>query len=132
MSNEQGNEVAERYASSLYRILYQNNYNNQHFQYLIKNIETIKSNDELISSYQTVLNSSSLDAVTRLHYEAAITKLQQANQLIMHQLTNNHEMLQSLNNSIAIDNSVILQELEKLRRGGGGTSNQFIDSINQI
>lgn len=39
--------------------------------------------------------------------------------------------MQSLNQSIAIDKSVILQELEKLRRGGGN-SNQLIDSLNQI
>jgi hypothetical protein len=37
-------------------------------------------------------------------------------------------MMHTLNDSIAIDNSVILRELENLRRGGGHT-NQFIDSI---
>lgn len=136
MSMEQGQEVAEKYASSLYRILYQNknNYNNQHFRDLISNIEAIKQNDVLISSYQSVLNSSSLDAVTRFNYETAITKLQQANQMIIHQLTTNHEMLQKLKESIAIDNSVILRELENLRSGGGGggISNQYIDSIDRL
>ena len=134
MSRDQGQEVAEKYASSLYRILYQNNCNNQHFQYLIKNIEEIKQNDVLISSYQSVLNSSNLDAVTRLNYETAITNLQKTNQMIIHQLTTNHEMIQKLTESIAIDNSVILRELENLRRGGGGggISNQFIDSIDRL
>ncbi len=118
MSMDQGKEVAEKYASSLYKILYQNNYNDQHFQSLIKNIEAIKKNDELISSYQLVLNSSNLDAVTRSNYETSITNLQQINQMIIHQLTTNHEMMQKLKDSIAIDNSVILRELENFRRGG--------------
>jgi hypothetical protein len=134
MSEEQGMEMGEKYAGSLIRILFQNNYNNQHFQFLIKNIEQIKQNNELISSYKSVLNSSNLDASTRLNYEISISDLQQTNQMIIHQITNNHEMIQKLNESIAIDNSVILRELENLRRGGGGggTSNQFIDPINRL
>ena len=131
MSTEQGNEVAEKYASSLYRILYQNNYNNQHFQYLIRNVEQIKQNNELINSYQSVLNSSGLDASTRSSYEASVITLQQANQTIISQITNNQEMMQKLNESIAIDNSVILQEIENLRRGWGN-NNQFISSIDQL
>ena len=130
MSMEQGHEVAERYASSLYRILYQNNSNNQYFQFLLKNIEDIKQNETLISSYQSVLNSPSLDAVTRLQYEKSITSLQQANQSIIHRLSSNHEMMQQLRESIAIDNSVILREIDNLRRGG--TSNEFIDSIERL
>jgi len=118
LSRDQGLEVGEKYASSLYRILYQNNSNNQHFQTLIRSIDNIKQNDILISSYQTVLRNPSLDAVTWLNYEAEITRLHQANQLIIHQLSTNHEMMQRLNESIAIDNSVILQELDNLRRGG--------------
>lgn len=133
MSMEQGAEVGEKYASSLFRILYQNNYNNQHFQYLIKNIEQIKQNNELISSYQSVLKSSSLDAGTRLNYETALSNLQQTNQMIIHQITNNYEMMQKLNESIAEDNSVILRELDNLRRGGGGgISHQFIDPIDRL
>jgi hypothetical protein len=134
MSREQGNEVAEKFASSLYNILYQNNHNNQYFLYLIKNIENIKQNNELISNYQLVLNSSNLDAVTILKYETSISQLQLANQTIINQITSNHEMLQRLNDSIAIDNSVILRELANLRRGGGGgeTSNQFIDNIDRL
>lgn len=130
MSMEQVHEVAERYASSLYRILHQNNSNNQYFQYLLQNIEDIKQNEKLISSYQSVLNSQSLDAVTRLHYETSITSLQQANQSIIHRLSSNPEMMQQLRESIAIDNSVILREIENLRRGG--TSNEFIDSIYRL
>ena len=130
MSIEQGHEVAEQYASSLYRILYQNNSNNQYFQYLIQNIEEIKKNDILISKYQSALNSSSLDAGTRITYETTITNLQQANQMIIQGVTNNHEMMQQLRESIAIDNSVILRELENLRRGS--TSNGFIDSIDRL
>jgi hypothetical protein len=41
-------------------------------------------------------------------------------------------MMQKLNESIAIDNSAVLRELENLRRGGGGGSNQFIDSIDRL
>ena len=136
MSMEQGHEVAEKYASSLYKILYQNNYNNQHFQCLIQKIEEIKQNDVLINSYQSVLNSSSLDAVTRLKYEKTILELQNLNQMILlrqRKMTSNHEMMLKLKESIAIDNSVILRELENLRRGGGGgISNQFIESIDQL
>jgi hypothetical protein len=69
MSSQQGIEVCEKYASNLYKILSQNNHNNQHVQYLIRNIEQIKNNNELITSYQSVLNSSNLDANTRLNYE---------------------------------------------------------------
>lgn len=134
MSREQGVEVAENYASRLYEILYKNNFNNQHFQYLIKNIEEIKRNEELIKSYKTVLNISGLDDATRLNHVAEITKLQQVNEMIITNITNNHEMLRTLNQSIAIDNSVILQELDKLRKGGGGggISNQFINSIDRL
>lgn len=132
LSKEQGHEVAEKYASSLYKILYQNNYSNQHFQTLLQSIKDIQQNDVVINSSQSVLNSSSLDAVTRLKFETAITQLQQANQMIIHRLTTNQEMMQKLNESIAIDNSAVLRELENLRRGGGGGSNQFIDSIDRL
>lgn len=132
LSKEQGHEVAEKYASSLYKILYQNNYSNQHFQTLLQSIKDIQQNDVVINSSQSVLNSSSLDAVTRLKFETAITQLQQANQMIIHRLTTNQEMMQKLNESIAIDNSAVLRELENLRRGGGGGSNQFIDFIDSI
>jgi hypothetical protein len=133
MSENQGNEVAEKFATKLYNILYLNNGNDQHFQYLMKNIEQIRDNYELINNYKTVLNSSNLDAAVRLHYQSVISELEQANQMIMHMITTNQEMIQKLNSSIAIDNSVILREINNLRQGrGGGTSNQFIDSINQI
>jgi hypothetical protein len=133
MSIEQGNEVAEQFSSRLYNILYLNNGNDQHFQFLIRNIEQIKANNELISSYKSVLNSSSLDAVTRLNYETAISQLQQGNQSIIHMITNNHEMVQKLNNSIAIDNSVILRELNNFRHGSGGSkSNQYIENIDRL
>ena len=132
MSQEQGNDVAEGFASKLYNILYHNNINNQQFQNLISSIEKIRDNNELINSYKSVLNSTSIDASTRLSYETGITQLEQANQMIIHQITNNPVMMQRLHESIAIDNSVILRELANLRRGGGGTSNQFIDSIDRI
>jgi hypothetical protein len=133
MSVEQGKEVAERYASSLFRILYQNNYNNQEFKYLIKSIDKIEENNELISNYQSVLNSSSLDANTRLSYETSVNSLQQTNQMIVNQITTNQEMIQKLKESIAIDNSVILRELDNLRRGGGGeTSNHFIEPMDRL
>jgi len=134
LSITQGNEAAEEFASKLYNILYLNNGNDQYFKFLIKNIEQIKANNEIISSYKSVLNSSSLDAVTRLKYETTIAQLEQGNQSIIHLITNNSEMVQSLNNSIAIDNSVVLRELNNLRqgRGGGGTSNQFIENIDRL
>lgn len=132
MSQEQGGEVAEWLASRFYNILYQNNINNQYFQYLIRNIEQIKNNNELINSYKSVLNSTSIDATTRLSYETQITKLEQTNQMIIQQITNNNEMMQSFQESIAIDNSVILRELANLRNIGGGTSNQLIEPIDRL
>lgn len=132
MSMEQGNEVAEKFASRLYNILYLNNGNDQHFRSLIGNIEQIKANNEVISSYKLVLNSSNLDAVTRFNYQTAIAQYEQANQTIIQTITNNAQMLQSLNNSIAIDNSVILRELENFRQGRGGTSNQYIENIDRL
>jgi hypothetical protein len=133
MSENQGNEVAEKFATKLYNILYLNNGHDQHFKYLMKNIEQIKDNYELINNYKTDLNSSNLDAAVRLHYQSVISELEQGNQMIMHMITTNQEMIQKLNSSIAIDNSVILREIKNLQQGrGGGTSNQFIESINQI
>jgi hypothetical protein len=132
MSQEQGGEVAELFASRLYTILYNNNLNNEQFQYLIRSIEKIRNNNDYINSYKTVLNSTSIDPATRSNYEAAIAQYEQANQTIMQLITNNPETMLRLNQSIAIENSVILREIENLRRGGGGTSNQFIDSIDRL
>lgn len=119
MSENQGSEVAEKFATKLYNILYLNNGHDQHFRYLVKNIEQIRDNYELISNYKSVLNSSSLDAATRLHYQSVISELEQANQTIIHTIATNQELIQRLNNSIAIDNSVILRELNNLRQGSG-------------
>lgn len=133
MSETQGNEVAERFASFLFKSINNNNLSNQHFQFLIKKIESIKQNNELINSYTSYLNNPNinLDAATRAHYESQVQELISNNQNISQSITSNYELMQSLHQSITIDKSVILQELEKLRRGGG-SSNQFIDSIDRI
>lgn len=72
MAREQGSEVAENFASNMYRIMFNNNCKNQYFEHLLRNIEQIKQNNELINNYKSVLNSSSLDATTRTSYETAI------------------------------------------------------------
>jgi hypothetical protein len=131
MSAEQGNEVAERFASFLYRIIYNNNYTSQQFQILIQKIELIKKNNDLINSYNSVLSNPNLDSFARQIYDRQIQELTSNNQFITQTITSNHELVQSLNQSVAIDKSVILQVLAKLKRGGGN-SNQFIDSIEQL
>lgn len=113
-----------------YAINTNNKINNQQFQYLIRNIEKIRENNEIINNYKSVLNSTSIDASTRSNYETVITQLEQSNQMIIHQITNNNEMMQRLQESLAIDNSVILQEIANLRRAG--PSNQFIESIDRL
>ena len=133
MAEEQGDAAAERYANSLYNMLYQDNLNNQHFQFLVKNIEDMRNNEISISNCKLALNDPSLDAATRIFYEAQISNLENSNRMIMQGLTNNHEMLNSLNDSVTIEKSVILQEIEKIRKGGTGTSNGFIgDSMDRV